>query len=330
MAHQQHSDHEQRLGARRPRPPPTTTDTAPRPETTGSSSPPAAASGRRTGAAAARLHCAIASRPQVIFVVDRADVVTLPDTARDPATGLVLLCPSFLASGGESCSAFPACRLAHARLKPSARTLRPHFAPTVPVPLDTYPTYGTIDAASPSGADGGGSSTSTTGVPVAVPDSTAIVPVRPERCFRTRAPLDDASRTKPLSHCSHWCLKHVCHFGANCRFVHAADIPPSSAFEVTSRASGIGSTSTDVAPATSTDSTIPTAAIATDRRQEDTPSVSVVAVDDPNDTDNKNAGRPADNSPTSARSASASSGEGSTRADRTFPMLHQPYDALPR
>eukprot|EP00672_Neobodo_designis_P026412 CAMPEP_0174839488 /NCGR_PEP_ID=MMETSP1114-20130205/8069_1 /TAXON_ID=312471 /ORGANISM="Neobodo designis, Strain CCAP 1951/1" /LENGTH=342 /DNA_ID=CAMNT_0016073609 /DNA_START=99 /DNA_END=1127 /DNA_ORIENTATION=- len=183
---------------------------------------------RRAAPLPTHVHVTLPADPDAIFVVPRADVAHVPAaqlrTAQADGTALVA-CPAFVSEGGCDAPA-GACTHAHVAFSPGAAPqLRQHRAPAGgwpslgAVPYECFPAGAAVGIPDPVAMR---RASEPPELEVQAPNvpGRVLETLRPEECLRTRA-LEDHAGAK-LTHCGHWLVKGACHFGAACKFVHAA------------------------------------------------------------------------------------------------------------
>ena len=177
-------------------------------------------------------HATLPADPDAIFVVGRGDASWVPAVLRERSTrdGIpIMACPAFAAArsvpssphnGG--CERGERCPFAHIAIDVGAGPqFRQHRAPPGGWPsLAAVPYERFLPAADTAHAAEAGQPTVV--FPMQAPNAAGRVveTLRPEECLRTRAL--EGNTTGTFTHCAHWLLKGSCHYGAACKFVHAA------------------------------------------------------------------------------------------------------------
>jgi len=258
------------------------------------------------------LHVVLPHDPDTIFVVSKCAVISTPP--QRPRAGrigsrTVVACRAFAGTG--VCELGPRgeanCPFAHVMLDPvQSPRFHAHRAPPggwaslAAVPYERFPPGGRFSLQAPN-------------TPGCVLET-----LRPEECLRTRA-LEAHAGTK-LTHCGHWLVKGSCHYGAACKFVHAALPTPAAMSAVASRPHG--SEPPLVATAEASGTSLPGS-----RRGEEKNAPSVV-----NSTGTSSATR---NVPVESPQPDNSSHEDEHQQQHhprrcTYPFRHDPYRARPR
>mmetsp|Transcript_11886 Transcript_11886/g.36972 ORF Transcript_11886/g.36972 Transcript_11886/m.36972 type:complete len:287 (-) Transcript_11886:752-1612(-) len=199
------------------------------------SSPPRAPPSGTARQLPGKCYCAFPESRGTVHVVPREDVASVPPDVEISA-GPLLLCRPFADTG--VCKSADSCPFTHASITRAVS--------------HTAHTRVSRDAATEAAADEAYSRETTVVVPIAgVGEAAAPVMVRLSRCLRTLAPLEkwlssheSAAPSSAIAQhegvagtlCAHWSTAGRCHFGPNCRFVHALDAPtdPSTDYDVSS------------------------------------------------------------------------------------------------